>query len=271
MPLTQSRFTVLKTIGVPNHIQGNSTLKVTDYTLEQASLNKIRLFYLALLNGRGQIGELESELTQSNLRRQKILDLAVCLSHVFEKSNLPYAVMKTLKPFPYEGSDVDVLVGSPSAFSQAINALKKDNFTLLGSDLFSATLYRKDFDANVDLQLELSVSGLPYLEKTALLTHSSPHSVNGVPVVALDDVSEVLVSAAHAFYKEHMFTLADFYSVALWLENVDVDALCELAKQTNCELALASLLSWIHRTTLEPLEHLCRKLTLPNKPLDNPP
>ncbi len=249
--MSQSAIQVLKTIGIPSIINGDSSLEATTSSLEEASRNKVRLFYLETLNGHGLLADLAADLSASEIRRQKILDLTVLLSTLFEDHKIPYAIMKTLKPFPYEGSDVDVLIGSPETFSQAIKTLKQNGFTMLGNDLFSATLYRQDFDANVDLQLQLSVSGLPYLDKQTLLNHSTQRIVNGNKITTLSEPSEVLVVAAHSFYKEHMYTLADFYTTALLTKKEVSKELCTLAKQTNTEFALFSLLSWVQKVTSE--------------------
>jgi hypothetical protein len=247
----ESDFYILRTLGIPSIVNPDYSIQATNKSLECAAKNKVRLFYLETLNKNGKIGLFEKELDSARIRRQKILQLAVFLGTLFEENSVPYTIMKTLKPFSYEGSDVDILVGSPVAFSKAIKLLITNRFTLLGNDLFSATLYRKDFDANVDLQLELSVSGLPYLHKEAIFSSSTKWLIDGKEVNTLTNTAEALVVAAHCFYKEHMYTIADFYASVLQIKEANVDEITRLAKETHSELALSSLVFWSRKVAFE--------------------
>lgn len=247
--MTDAAFQVLKTIGVPSLIKGDSSIAVTPAYLTAASLNKINLLYLETLEKSGRIDLAETALSQLRHARSKILDLTVFLGRLFEEQKIPYVIIKTLKPFSYAGSDVDVLISSPIAFSAAVKALRKHNFLLLGHDLFSATLFRQDFRANVDLQLEISVSGLPYLNKQVISANLSTCTIDGFTVNTLPDFSEAVLTACHAFYKEHMYTLADFYSLALLVTKSNSKKLCTLAQQTNNVIAVSAMLAWAQKIT----------------------
>jgi hypothetical protein len=133
---------------------------------------------------------------------------------------------------------------TPQDFSAAVKLLVEHNFDLLGHDLFSATLFRGDYNLNVDLQLEVSVSGLPYVTKAPLLAHTVNHNVNGVAIRNLDKCSEVIVIACHTFYKEHMYTLADFYITAMSVTQENWRQICALAKETGSTAVLTALLAW---------------------------
>jgi hypothetical protein len=159
--------------------------------------------------------------------------------------------MKTLKPFPYVGSDVDVLIKSPDHFSKAIKALIQNNFQMMGHDLFSATLLKADFDVYVDLQLELSVSGLPYLPKNLIIQNTKTVNVNGTSVTTLADFAEATVTACHCYYKEHMYTLADFYTTTFYVNDQTWEKFCELATTTNNIVAITALLLWTRRVAYE--------------------
>lgn len=247
--MTDAAFQVLKTIGVPSIIKGDSSIEVTPAYLTAASLNKISLLYLETLEKSGRIDPTETELSQLRHARSKILDLTVFLGRLFEEQKIPYVIIKTLKPFSYAGSDVDVLISSPIAFSAAVKALQKHNFLLLGHDLFSVTMFRQDFGANVDLQLEISVSGLPYLNKQAISANLSTCAIDDFNVNTLPDFSEAVLTACHAFYKEHMYTIADFYSIALLATKSNSEKLCTLAQQTNSITAVSALLAWVQKIT----------------------
>ena len=158
--------------------------------------------------------------------------------------------MKTLRPFAYAGADVDIIISNPNDFSKAVRELRKQNFTLAGPpDSFTTTLVRQDFEVNADLQLEVTVSSLPYVNKQILLQNVVDRKINGHTIKTLDAEAEVIVTACHALYKEHMYTLADFYNVALYVKPENVGALCELAKMTQSTAAVSALLMWTQEIT----------------------
>jgi hypothetical protein len=222
--------------------------------LHTAILNKIGLFYLEYLEKFGRIGNYAFELSVLRKKRLRLFALASFLSDLFKENGISYCIMKTLRPFPYAGADVDVIVRTQVGFSNAVMLLLKYDFTLLGYDLFSATLYRADFDLNVDLQLEISVSGLPYLDKNILLSYVSKVTINDVDTIILDACAEVIVIACHSFYKEHMFTLSDFYTITMLITRENYRELCMLAEKTNSKAAVGVLLFWIQNVAKEVLQ-----------------
>lgn len=246
-----STFQVLRTLGIPSFIEGNPFVDVTPECLHTASVNKVDLFYLETLAKFNRIDSSDAELSILRNKRKKILELAVFLGKIFGENKISYTIMKTLKPFPYSGADVDVIIETPRDFSRAVKVLKERNFVLLGHDLFSATMFRQDFEVNVDLQLEISVSGLPYLNKNMILSHSTDCTIDGFSVKTLAGFSEVVAIACHSFYKEHMYTLADFYSAALSVTKENSEELCALAQSTNSVVAVSALLAWTRRVAGE--------------------
>ncbi len=252
--MVEPAFEVLKTVGVPSILAGDPSVKPEHVHLIAAYTNKIGLFYLESLAAQNRLPQfMVPELDAQRVRRKKILALTIYLAEQFERQNIQYTIMKTLKPFPYVGSDVDVLVDSPRDFREALNVLMAGGFRLLGHDLFSATLDGRRFDAYVDLQLELSVSGLPYLNKTLITSNATQVPVDATSVRTIKGAPEVVVAACHCFYKEHMYTLADFYTTALALTQETPQSLCRLAEQSNNVVAVAALLAWTHKVANDAL------------------
>jgi hypothetical protein len=246
-----SSLNVLRTIGLPSFFEGDSLIDVTPNSLHDALVNKVGLFYLETLAKFGHIDANSAQLSTLRRKHQKTLELTRLVGDEFNKNMILYSIMKTLRPFPYSGADVDVIIGTSKDFSKAVKVLKEQNFTLLGHDLFSATMLRQDFGVNVDLQLEISVSGLPYLNKNMILSHSTDCTIDGVSVKTLAGFSEVVVIACHSFYKEQMYTLADFYSAVLSVTKENSEELCALAQSTNSVVAVSALLAWTRRVAGE--------------------
>jgi hypothetical protein len=245
--MSEQTLNVLKTIGIPSLIKGNPLLDATPERLLTASLNKISLLYMETLAKFGKIDNENAELNRLRTRHKKMLELAVFLGNLFNDHDISYSIMKTLRPFAYAGADVDVLLGNTEDFSRAVKKLQEHNFTFLSQDLFSATMVRKDFEVNVDLQLGITVSNLPYINKRLLLQNVKEIKINGNTVKTLDAHADVNVIACHALYKENMYTLADFYSTALFITRENSKTLCKLAEQTKSTAAVSAMLTWTQR------------------------
>jgi len=243
---------VLRTIGLPEQLEGDSGTYLSPESLRIAKLNKIELLYLETLERYGRIGSWSSELNRLREKQQRILDLACFLGEIFEANDISYTLFKTLKPFPFSGADADVLIETPEDFSKAAKILRDEDFVSAAcltqgtpsTNVFSTTLFRKDFGVNVDLQVEVAVSNLPYITKNALLRHVVTRKIQNYALRTLDTESEITVAACHAFYKEHMFTLADFYNVVLSVKRDSITDLGELTRRTKSNAAVVSLLLW---------------------------
>lgn len=249
---------VLRTIGLPKQLEGDSSTSQSPESLRIAKLNKIELLYLEILERYGRIGSWSSELDRLREKQQRILDLACFLGEIFDENDISYTLFKTLKPFPFSGSDVDVLIETPEDFLKAAKVLRNEDFVsaaclaqgVPSTNVFSTTLFRKDFGVNADLQMEVAVSNLPYITKNALLKHAVTRRVQNCDLRTLDAESEMTVTACHAFYKEHMFTLADFYNVALSVKRDNITKLGELTRRTESNAAVVSLLLWAEMVTV---------------------
>lgn len=243
--MLDSTLHVLKTIGLPFTVEGNRNFELTPETLHTACTNKVSLLYFERLLKLGKIDSNNVELNTLRRRHQDILELSVLLARVFRENRINYTLFKTLRPFDFAGADVDVLVETQQNFLSGVNALQANGFEIKGQESFDATLSRGDFEVTVDLQTEIAVSSLPYLNKSEILRHTKLIKINNSMVKTLDACAEIVVSASHAFYKEHMFTLSDFYSISLWSKQIDPRELIKLAEETESRTAVACMMQWV--------------------------
>jgi hypothetical protein len=244
-------FDVLNTIGLPPFVDGNPCLPVNPEHLHFASLNKICLLYLETIAKEGKLANNSFQLANLRKKHTEIRNLAVFLRDLFNDDDISYSIIKTLRPFPYTGSDVDILLGSRDDFARFVKKLVATNFTFHRNDLFSATVERRDFEVNIDLQLEVTVSGLPYINKKILMQNVYEVRLDEGFARTLNQPADTLVVACHAFYKEHIFTLADFYTCALSITKENSETLCELAIEAKSVAALSAMLAWTKRVATE--------------------
>ncbi len=242
-PQNKLIVSILESIASTDAAKINASPQTYGQALKLAKENKIAFLYLESLSKNGTLTD-TSELKKFKDLQQKNLALVTYLAKSFDHDQLNYVIIKTLKPFKYVGSDIDVLFKSPKDFSKALTLLLSDGFVLLDNDMFTATVCN-DALSVVDLQLELTVAGLPYLNKKYLFENVKASTINDYPVKTLEDWAEIVVIAAHSLYKEHMYTLADYYTIALSLKEDNVKTLCLLAKKSKAETAVVSLLTWV--------------------------
>jgi hypothetical protein len=179
---------------------------------EIASMNKIGLFFLESLASLYEMGWFQPKLKELRRKCQNTKNLIVYVASLLN-SRADYFLFKTLKPFPYTPSDIDILLRSKADFYEAYYSLRRNGLILLERNAYGATMYSREHDLNVDLHLFLTVSDIPYLDPETLFRYMKTVEFKSLEVQILEPPAEFLTVAAHSFYKEHMFNLSDFYTI----------------------------------------------------------
>jgi hypothetical protein len=209
---------LIRAIGIPGIIEGYQG-KMNTHLMELAELNKISLLYSNALNDVG--------VNRQLIKRYELLLKTIReVTSAFSRYSINYCIFKTIKPFPTTPSDIDILLPR-NDFERARDLLISLGYAKIGNDRFTITLRR---EMNVDLQLQPSVSNLPYLSKKLMLENTIFKDMNGIDVRVLNPAAEILVLASHSFYKEQMLTLNDYYAITILAERVDPAHLISLAK-----------------------------------------
>jgi len=73
-----------------------------------------------------------------------------------------------------------------------------------------------------------------YMDGQELLSHVCVRDFNGLRIKSLESYAEALVSAAHAVYKERIYTLNDYFTVKEWT----TEETFKLAKKLRCTSSL---------------------------------
>jgi len=134
---------------------------------------------------------------------------------LLDRTKVPYAIFKTLKPFPYVPSDIDILLRSDESLQTVTGTLKNHGCVPLKKDNYGLTMLSPKHKMNIDLTTQIAVSGLVYLNKQLLFDHLCEVQVNGVAVKKPEPEAELLVAAAHSVFKEQTYTLSDYYTFIL--------------------------------------------------------
>lgn len=160
---------------------------------------------------------------------------------------IDYTFFKTLKPFPYTPSDVDVLLRDEDSLDRTIDMFEGQGFESLERSSYGSTLYSPEHDLNLDLTTKIDVSSLIYLDKGYGFEDSMEKGIKDTKVRAPKPHVDLAIVAAHALYKEQLFTLSDYYTLVIWREYLE-DAL-ELAERAKVKPALLWVLDLTSKLT----------------------
>jgi hypothetical protein len=220
---------LLNTIGVPTVIEGIKR-NADKQLMQLAKINKVALLYSLAC------GQESKDLMDSY---RLLIDTLREVSAVFNSNGITYSIFKTIKPFPSTPADIDILI-SDEHLNKAISLLESSGYKRTEYDAYNVPLKREMI---IDLQLQPSVSNLPYLRKQFLMQNTILDNAYGVSGYNLNTAAEIIMIASHSIYKEQMFTLNDYYTITILAESVDVSDLLKSAELSNSLEALRIILS----------------------------
>ncbi|MEM4962931.1 MAG: hypothetical protein QXT13_02090 [Pyrobaculum sp.] len=149
---------------------------------------------------------------------------------------LDYAFFKFLRPLRHVSVDLDVLVRAEHV-AEAARRLLARGFRPVVIEPYTITLERRGFI--VDLYTHPSFAWAVYLDGGRLLDEAEEGDVWGERGRLLTRPAEVVVAAAHAVYKEHIYLLMDYFVVKRWLDKRAVSLAEELGVGFALGLAAA--------------------------------
>jgi len=198
---------------------------------EVAKLNKLLLAYLRMV---GDV--LRDELIREEVRYRWFMRNAAEVIEALSKAGVEYALHKFRKPLGHVSVDLDILM-SVDDVPKAVKALVRRGFEVAVSEPYTVTLVRNGFI--VDLYTNPSFAWVVYMDGEKLLRCCVEEvEVNRVRANVLTREAEVVVTAAHAVYKEHLVLLMDCLLAWSWLKREAWD----VAVEYGVEGALKALL-----------------------------
>jgi hypothetical protein len=186
---------------------------------EVAKLNKLLLAYLR------RVGDvLRGELIHEEARYRWFMRNAAKVVDALNEIGVGYALHKFRKPVDHVSVDLDILVRVDD-IPKAVKALVRRGFEVAVSEPYTVTLVRRGF--TIDLYTNPSFAWVVYMDGEKLLRGCVEEiEVGGVKANALTKEAEVVASATHAVYKEHMVLLIDCLTTWAWT-NKEVWSLAE--------------------------------------------
>ena len=226
----QHLLTLLRTIGSPlasnqPQVDGRVENSYVSELYSIAEVNKIPLTYLNTISPKER-----QDLPEYNyhyIRLCRLLEMAGEISELFDREGIDYVVFKTLRSYPEDVSDIDVLnLGSHRDYVRMVEALRGRGYTLMewGDRCTTFRDYKTCFktEAMIDVYDEISVGRLIYLGKRKLSHYVVEKMLprGGRTKVFTPEV-ELLVTIAHSAIKENQYILADYYATLHYLAEID--------------------------------------------------
>lgn len=242
---------LMKFIGIPTLCDPDFSQLTDDnfgHFLKVAEKNKVNLLFLRTVASKLDDFPAKSTFLCYEEKYKKTIDLTKFVAALLGNIGVQYTFFKTIKPFPYLPSDVDVLFFSNDVLKTVVGALTDHGCIALDGDLYGVTMYCPTYDLNIDLTTQIAVTGLTYVDKYSLLDHVIDLEFYGTLIRTLDPPADVLVVAAHSVFKEQMFTLSDYYFLVMSMQHWTEAS--KLAKKLHLSSAFKTILKMTGAVTL---------------------
>jgi len=235
---------ILRLLGSP-YVKGqlNSEIDI-EQALYVANLNKIGLMFLLALEDKGELSEnLQNILKNEKGRLKEQQTTAARVSKLLNNLKVNYALVKSLYSFPVIPNDVDILLFNDSDYRIVINQMLAYNYELVGGveAPLEVCLHDKrkiphgdtmDKDVyDVDIYRELGASYLVYINKKNFQDYIIEKNIKNQKTFVLKKEAEMVVSIAHSFYPEQLYTLMLYYFILSNIKNLDSELFCYISNK----------------------------------------
>jgi hypothetical protein len=204
-------------------LEGDGACDVgVDVLIDLAFRNKVLLHLLRVLDIQGSLREQQ----ESSMR--KVIETVRVLSKLLK--DYDYAFFKLVKPLSYVPADIDILI-DVNQIGKVAHEIMELGYNIAVKDPYCITFVRGG--SIIDLYVHPSLGGMIFIDGGKLLEYRCPKEFNGVEIISLESYAEALVSAAHAVYKERIYTLNDYFTVKEWATE-ETFKLAEKLRCTSC-------------------------------------
>lgn len=206
--------------------------------LQVARDNKLLDLYLEMQAGSDAPSR---DLDACRQSRNAIGQTIAALASRAQADVVEWAIFKTVRPFPFTPSDVDVVVLTDGGARPLASGLRARGYSPAGGAPYTITLCDPQHDVGIDLYQEIASSRFVYLDRATLRPYRTWQVQGGVAVPLLQPVAELVAILAHAVYKEQLFTLADYLTLCSYGQTfgpADWDELLNLARANGVRQAV---------------------------------
>ena len=219
----QAKPLTIELIEIINGKNARIKPQIVNLLIDLASKNKVLLDLLRILDIHSSLRDIQEEALKKEVEATRTI------SEVLRR--LDFAFFKLLKPVAYIPSDIDVLIKLEDA-SKAIKRMKRVGYKAIVKEPYCIEF--NDGSLGIDLYTYPTLGSVAYIDGQALLEFTATAEFGGMKIRTLESCAEAVITAAHAVYKEGIYTLNDFFVIKKWVSKRSF----KLAEELNCEPAL---------------------------------
>lgn len=183
-------------------------------------------YSLALING---IPLTYLESLQENLKQKisvykkhtghlrKLMEEIIHVSTLLERQNIDYAVFKTIRPYPEDTTDIDILNMENDNISLIVKTFTKEGYRILEKGPYTIT-FRSPNGVDVDVYNELNANWLIYIDKRVFRGCTKEVKLQNGYTRLLSSEADQLIMIAHSVIKES-YNLGHFLTTLYYLQN----------------------------------------------------
>ena len=246
---------------------GEKELKLIEFTAKEladrALKSKVLLFFALKIKELGVddlLPENIKKCAESLKKRLKIhLDLIDKLSRIAYSQGFNHVIVKTIKPYPYVGDDIDILLDAKDYRSFIKSVVNELDFKIEGYGQAETTLYKyfEGFEIKIDVHHKLAASTLSYVDTYSVLRTKQRKfacfNEDCIETYVPSPEYAILITSGHAILKELRVSLADVLDIWHWSKHISTQMLWKLAKYEGLTETLKVMREYV-RATLMPRE-----------------
>lgn len=235
--LDEKTVNLLRAVAPPFLINRTPILSNLLSYYELAEKNGVTVQFLQFLspNSKRTIPNHENHI----LHYDNLLKAVGSLSTLLENNNMDFVIVKTLRPYPEDTADIDVVnMGTHEDYNKTITALKLNNYIFLerGPHQIGFSSPEK---VDIDLYNELSANRIIYLDKKRLSDCEKRICIGDASTRILSPEADLMLITAHSVIKEH-YTIGCLLTTLYYLndkKNFSIDRFVFLVKQNRLTTA----------------------------------
>ncbi len=225
---------LLHSIGNPLINDGNPiSLIESREILNLAFKNNVEMEYLGKLKSNNLLNKLNSEYIDYNKR---LADTALCIKRIckaLEDNNIPYALTKTIRPYPGIPNDSDILyLGDLKYYIEAVNKLVKEGFEKSGGGDMQQELFDPKGDDTfkrdkrggrfyIDFYRQLAADHVPYMDSKLIKDCTIRKKHTDFEVNIFNPYAETCILMLHSVIMHRTLPLEVFLTISYYLKSFD--------------------------------------------------
>lgn len=245
--------TLMRCLGSPLLNKGEPfDLQESEALLDLAFRNNVEMLYMSQLRAKGRLQQLASAFEEFENRRVKTAGCIARIVKALERESIPYAVTKSLRPYPAIPNDTDVLyLGPASDYEKAVALIERAGFRPAGTgkmqaqffDPYEGAVFNRDKRGGrfyIDFYRHLAADHVPYMDSAVLRNHVITRQTEGTDVKVFEPIAEMTILYLHSVIMHRTFPLEVFASTAYWLAEMqpaDLDRFAAFLKDNHAILA----------------------------------